>query len=398
MFTWMKEHGLALIVSTLMFALMAGVMGEIMLLDESFLSALFADDATFHGMLWTWRIGGLVTWPVFMWLLLRPHLNLQVKRHRSCLIVVLVVAALYGGGGLWLVSEIIRTVFSLDDKALVFVAPLLAIATIGLPYLYTWGFVAIYGFARDWLANTTTHGWVPKSLLATVLGIYGVGALVYLALGMVVLPFTVIVSVLPEQVSTHLLADLCAIALSTGNFASQWYAFYKVDEYIDAPKAAPYGPGAMGQIPVGAPTYPAGGPAATVPVMLADGTILGPDGRVYVPQGTPAPQMYAQPQPQAYAQPQPQAYAQSQPQAYAQQAYAQPQVQPVVQQPMVWQGSQMPAGAQQAYPIAQPAPQVQQDYGQPAAPQPQAPFQQQAQPPQPPDDESPYDLNSKSLS
>ena len=382
MFTWMKEHKLALIVSTLMFALMAGVMGEIMLLDESFLSALFADDATFHGMLWTWRIGGLVTWPVFMWLLLRSHLNLQVKRHRSCLIVVLVVAALYGGGGLWLVSEIIRTVFSLDDKALVFVAPLLAIATIGLPYLYTWGFVAIYGFARDWLANTTAHGWVPKSLLATVLGIYGVGALVYLALGMVVLPFTVIVSVLPEHVSTHLLADLCAIALSTGNFASQWYAFYKVDEYMDAPKAAPYGPETMGQIPVGAPTYPAGGPAATAPVMLADGTILGPDGRVYVPQGTPAPQVYAQPQPQAYAQ----------------QAYAQPQAQPVVQQPTVWQGSQMPAGAQQAYPMAQPAPQVQQGYGQPAAPQPQAPFQQQTQPPQPPDDESPYDLNSKSLS
>jgi hypothetical protein len=385
MFTWMKEHKLALIVSTLMFALMAGVMGEIMLLDESFLSALFADDATFHGMLWTWRIGGLVTWPVFMWLLLRPHLNLQVKRHRSCLIVVLVVAALYGGGGLWLVSEIIRTVFSLDDKALVFVAPLLAIATIGLPYLYTWGFVAIYGFARDWLANTTTHGWVPKSLLATVLGIYGVGALVYLALGMVVLPFTVIVSVLPEHVSTHLLADLCAIALSTGNFASQWYAFYKVDEYMDAPKAAPYGPETMGQIPVGAPTYPAGRPAATAPVMLADGTILGPDGRVYVPQGTPAPQVYAQPR--AYP-----------PQAYAQQAYAQPQTQPVVQQPTVWQGSQMPAGAQQAYPMAQPAPQVQQGYGQPAAPQPQAPFQQQAQPSQPPDDESPYDLNSKSLS
>lgn len=436
MFAWMKEHKLALIVSTLMFALMAGIMGEFVMVDDSVFDAIFGDGgvSTF-GMLWTWRIGGFVTWPVFMWLLLRPHANMQVDEHRKCLGITLVVAALYGGGGLWLVSEILRGVMLLDESVLVFVTPFLAIATLGLPYLYTWGFVAIYGSARTRLANVSTKGWVSKSLLATVLGIYGVGALVYLAFGIVVLPIAVIVSILPEEISSHVLVDLCAIALSTGNFASQWYAFYKVDEFLNAPAEMPGATTYGAPVPGGVGAYPAQQPSAVPaqPVILADGRLVTPDGRVYVaqdamqagpqqavaapgvaqpyypasqPVGGYPPAAAAQAAPQGYvAQPQgmvPYQPATQQPSPYPPQApYAQEaQPYPVYQQPQPMQPTAQVAYQQQMMPQAPAASAYQVPVQPQAAPYQQAPAAPSApaqpqQPPATPGDDLPYSYDQK---
>lgn len=314
MLEWMKRHIVALVIPTIMFALMAAIMAEFMVVDDnSFFSLFNHENLTSQGMLWTWRIGGLVTWPVFMWLLLRPYVRTGDSAHQAILVQTLVVVALYGGGGLWLISSMWSTLVLLEGGYLSLVVPFVALLSFLLPYAYTWGFVAQYGVARDRLASNDKHGWISRSLGATVLGIYGIGILIYLALLVVLAPVTMIVSVAPAEVADHLALALFAIALSTGNFASQWYAFYCVDDWFDAQANAPtnaqtnaqqaqaqqmqaqQAQAHPAQMPVGAPSpaeaapvMPGGvTPVTNVPdgsVILPDGRLVTPDGRVYVPQ------------------------------------------------------------------------------------------------------------------
>ena len=296
MLEWMKRHSVALVIPTIMFALMAAIMAEFMVVDDnSFFSLFNHENLTSQGMLWTWRIGGLVTWPVFMWLLLRPYVRTGDSAHQAILVQTLVVVALYGGGGLWLISSMWSTLVLLEGSYLSLVVPFVALLSFLLPYAYTWGFVAQYGVARDRLAGNDKHGWVSRSLGATVLGIYGIGILIYLALLVVLAPVTMIVSVAPAEVADHLALALFAIALSTGNFASQWYAFYCVDDWFDTRIDAPQAQVQPAQIPTGtpspaesAPVTPGGTtPVTNVPdgsVILPDGRLVTPDGRVYVPQ------------------------------------------------------------------------------------------------------------------
>ena len=298
MFSWMKKNAAALGVATLMFAVMAAVMAEFLLLDDSW-HDLWGAGSSSAGMLWTWRIGGLVTWPTFMWLMLRPHVRAGDATHNQVLVRTLLVAAAYGGGGLWVISECWRAFAALDGHLMSLVAPFIALASLGLPYLYTWGFVVIYGLARDALAGRTEHGWMARSLGATVLGIYAIGALIYMALAVVMLPVAMIMGVLPADAGLHLAADLFGIALSTGNFASQWYAFYRVDAWIDdarlagatpAPDTSSAPAAAAAMPPQTAAPVPPAAPQGTV--ILPDGRLVTPDGRVYVPQGyaaAPAP-------------------------------------------------------------------------------------------------------------
>ena len=298
MFSWMKKNAAALGVATLMFAVMAAVMAEFLLLDDSW-HDLWGAGSSSAGMLWTWRIGGLLTWPIFMWLMLRPHVRAGDATHNQVLVRTLLVAAAYGGGGLWAISECWRAFAALDEHLMSLVAPFIALASLGLPYLYTWGFVVIYGLARDALAGRTEHGWMARSLGATVLGIYAIGALIYMALAVVMLPVAMIMGMIPEDAGVHLAADLFGIALSTGNFASQWYAFYRVDAWIDDARSAAASPvpGAPYVPPASAATppqtaVPAPPEAPQGTVILPDGRLVTPDGRVYVPQGyaaAPAP-------------------------------------------------------------------------------------------------------------
>ena len=291
MLAWMKRRGVALLASTIMFALMAAIMAEFLMVDDNLFSSLFnRENLSSQGMLWTWRIGGLVTWPVFMWLLLRPYVRAGDSAHQAILAQTLAIVALYGGGGLWLVSSLWQSLMLLDDGLLSLVVPFVALFSFLLPYGYTWGFVAQYGVARDRLAGNAEHGWVARSLGATVIGIYGIGVLIYLALLVVLAPVSMIASVAPEEVAEHLALALFAIALSTGNFASQWYAFYCVDKWFDERQAQP------GQAPAGAaPVAPGTAstpptpvtPVSTAPdgsVLLPDGRLVTADGRVYVPQ------------------------------------------------------------------------------------------------------------------
>lgn len=292
MLEWMKRRSLALLVSTIMFALMAAVMAEFVVVDDNlFFSVFDRENLTSQGMLWTWRIGGLVTWPVFMWLLLRPYVREGDSAHQAILVQTLVIVALYGGGGLWLISSLWRSLVLLEGSLLSLVVPFVALLSFLLPYAYTWGFVAQYGVARDRLAGNDKHGWISRSLGATVLGIYGIGVLIYLALLVVLAPVTMIVSVAPAEVADHLAVALFAIALSTGNFASQWYAFYSVDDWLEGQQRQ----GQPAQAPTGAPvssgTVP-DVPSTTTPVssapdgsvVLPDGRLVTADGRVYVPQ------------------------------------------------------------------------------------------------------------------
>lgn len=291
MLAWAKKNAVALSVATLMFAVMAAVMAEFLVSGDVFEDAWGATLSS-QGMLWTWRIGGLVTWPVFMWLLLRPHSAGASVAGRQVLARTLVVAALYGGGGLWIISECWRAFATLNEHAMSVVAPFMALASLGLPYLYTWGFVAIYGLARDGLAGRTEHGWMARSLGATVLGIYAIGALIYAAFAVVALPVAMIMGMLPDDAGMHLAADLFGIALSTGNFMSQWYAFYQVDQWFDedeSAKVAPI-PSMPPEVAVQPGFAPAGPTAPQGTVIFPDGRLVTPDGRVYVPQGYAAPQ------------------------------------------------------------------------------------------------------------
>ena len=291
MFAWVKKNAVALSVATLMFAIMAAVMAEF-LVNGDVLEDVWGATLSSQGMLWTWRIGGLVTWPVFMWLLLRPHAVESSAEGRQMLVRTLVIAALYGGGGLWAISECWRAFAALDEHVMSVVAPFMALASLGLPYLYTWGFVAIYGLARDGLAGRTEHGWMARSLGATVLGIYAIGALIYAAFAVIALPVAMMMGMLPDDAGIHLAADLFGIALSTGNFMSQWYAFYQVDQWFDEEASVQVAltPSAPPEVAAQPGFVPAGPAAPQGTVVLPDGRLVTPDGRVYVPQGYAAPQ------------------------------------------------------------------------------------------------------------
>ena len=291
MFAWMKKNRLALVVATLMFAVMAAVMAEFLVGDEFSLDFIFdGPEASEMGMLWAWRIGGLLTWPVFMWLLLRPYVDLTREGHQACLTRTLVIAALYGGGGLWLLSSLWTAVSHLSEEYLVIIAPAIAVLMLGMPYLYTWGFVAIYGFARDGFAGNAHHGWMGRSLATTVLGVYAIGPLIYAALSLVLVPVVVAADAMPGAVGEHVAFDLLAIALSTGNFCSQWFAFHRVDEWFAEQERQRMG------MPAGAGPVVPSQTVTTMPdgtVVLPDGRLVTPDGHVYLPQSAPMPRAAA---------------------------------------------------------------------------------------------------------
>ena len=75
-----------------------------------------------------------------------------------------------------------------------------------------------------------------------MIGVYGIGALIDMALAAVVVPAYLLVSpaiaVGADELAFHLMLDLCAVAISTGNFVSQWWAFKRVDDYF-LPQAVP---------------------------------------------------------------------------------------------------------------------------------------------------------------
>ena len=239
MLEWMKSHRAALIVASCMFAMMAMLIVEAALLGNGEILDILDTDKN-QLCMWIWRIGGAVTWPVFMFLLLRPHMG-KVGNDKSVLATICGAALVYGGFGLWLVSKVLNLLMSIpEDSVLTLLYPFVGILCIVLPYAYVWGFVALYGFGRQRLLGSTDSGWVKQSALAAVIGIYGIGALIYLALAVVMVPLMMVL-VIPASVSVfpeHVFLDVCAAAISTGNFASQWWAFKRVDDYF-LPQAVP---------------------------------------------------------------------------------------------------------------------------------------------------------------
>ena len=275
MFEWMKAHKTALIAATCMFAVMAMMMGEAFFGgSESFLSELTSGDNDLA--LWIWRAGGAVTWPVFMFLLLRPHLG-RVANGNGVLAAVCAAAAVYGGFGLWLLSTILSALAAIPQEGTYsMLYPLLGVVSILLPYLYVWGFVALYGWGRMRLLGTNDSGWVKPSAVGAVVGVYGIGVLIYLALALVFVPISMVfvLSTVNHVFAEHLFVDLCAVAISTGNFVSQWWGFSRVDEYFERklaannPQAAAYvgAPAAPGvYVQAGAPGAPVGGVPGYVP-------------------------------------------------------------------------------------------------------------------------------------
>ena len=248
MFEWMKAHKTALIAATCMFAVMAMMMGEAFFGgSEGFLSELTSGDNDLA--LWIWRAGGAITWPVFMFLLLRPHLLSNVLSALAAIPQEGTYSMLY---------------------------PLLGVVSILLPYLYVWGFVALYGWGRMRLLGTNDSGWVKPSAVGAVVGVYGIGVLIYLALALVFVPISMVfvLSTVNHVFAEHLFVDLCAVAISTGNFVSQWWGFSRVDEYFERklaannPQAAAYAgaPAAPGvYVQAGAPGVPVGGVPGYVP-------------------------------------------------------------------------------------------------------------------------------------
>ncbi len=239
-FQWMKAHRQALIVSCVMFGVMATCMAESLLSDEAWSTGFFE---TFGGLtVWIWRLGGAVTWPVFMWLLLRPYLG-KAPDGNKALGVVCAIAALYGGFGLWAAYKLFEVMVTAVDNGAVFITPLVMAVGMMLPFAYVWGFVILYGCGRSRLMQRPDdYGWLGNSAIATVVGLYIIGALIYLAMLFVAMPLSLVTSPLfalgAEEVALHVVVDVLAIAVSTGNFASQWWAFYKVDEYFDQPIVA----------------------------------------------------------------------------------------------------------------------------------------------------------------
>lgn len=236
---WMKRHSQALLVSTFMFALMAAIMAGFMVPDDEFLTLVSDENLTSPSVLWTWRIGGLVTWPVFMWLMLRPYVHAGDSTHRSILIDTLITVALYGGVGLWITLAFWRPIalwkFNIiNDPSSLLLTPLMLLLMLILPFVYTWGFVAQYGVTRDRLASNDTHDWISCSLRSTAFGFGVIGIPMYLALYKVLAPLVKATSIGSAGVSGYVTTALFTIAFFIGNFASQWYAFYCMDEWFDA--------------------------------------------------------------------------------------------------------------------------------------------------------------------
>lgn len=250
---WMGNHKGALIVSTIMFAFMAMFMMEVWLSvtpDPDFVTYGTKGDGIPQTVLWIWRLGGFLTWPVFIYMLLRPHLDKAKQKAASgqfsgnptsIASIACIIAAVYGGGGLWLVDTITTSmlkVLSFGDQWLIF-TPILAILLLVIPFAYLWGFVALYGFSRTKLDDTKDTQWIWPSVGAAIVGVFLIGILIYAAIAIVMIPILLIIGSASYSfdwtpaISQHLTCDLVAMAISSGNFASQWYGFKKVDEKLD---------------------------------------------------------------------------------------------------------------------------------------------------------------------
>ncbi|MBR2681923.1 MAG: hypothetical protein IKE22_01485 [Atopobiaceae bacterium] len=254
-------------------------MAEVLLSDGSSWSGLFGGGESDLAV-WIWRAGGAITWPVFMWMLLNPHVR-TAEGNSKVIVPTCIAAAIYGGFGLWLVNTVLELCINAVEAGASFMAPLVALVGIVLPFMYVWGFVALYATARSRLLDRPQDfAWVGQSAWATIVGVYGIGILIYLAMSAVAIPIALIISPIAamgaEEVAWHIAVDMLAIAISTGNFASQWWAFKRVDDYfaqIENPYAATYTP-PVPQVPVGqapvyqqAPMYQA--PVAQAPVPQA---------------------------------------------------------------------------------------------------------------------------------
>ena len=245
-FQWMKAHRRALIVACVMFGVMATCMVETLFAYDAWATDVF--DRFSSLTVWIWRVGGAVTWPVFMWLLLQPHLG-KAPDGQKVLAIVCAIAAAYGGFGLWAAYKLFEVMITAIENGAAFIVPLVMAVGMVLPFTYVWGFVILYGWGRTRLMqHAGDYAWLADSAIATVVGLYVIGALIYLALMFVSLPVALVASPLfaigAEEAAFHVIMDVFAVAISTGNFASQWWAFYKVDENLDQRAAvaqpAPY--------------------------------------------------------------------------------------------------------------------------------------------------------------
>lgn len=237
---WLKANKLALIVSTLMFAVMATVMA--VMLDKDFfgnIGDVLSEDATdmMSPFLWVWRIGGMVTWPVFYLLLFRPFHDPNSQESTMRMLLVAIAGMLYGGLGMWatnlistaLVSFLAYGASTSQASSLLTLVGWLLVDMLSIAY--TWGFCAIYAVALKSFVGRQDNNWILVSIGFTMIGRWLgpllISFLIVVILDLILIPFS------SFGLSGFLIVAIpIAIALSTGNFAGQWLAFWKVHDHV----------------------------------------------------------------------------------------------------------------------------------------------------------------------
>lgn len=263
---WMRSNRVALLVATGMFAIMATVMAVMIAgYDFSLIMDVFAspERQAVSPFLWVWRIGGLLTWPVFMLLLLLPYRNPSDEDSGRKLLSAGIIAGVYGGFGMWVtnyVTSLFLSAVSEMPNQDALVAPVVLVLDV-LSILYTWGFCAIYGFGLKSMVGGQRENWVPISIAMTVIGQW-VSPIVIMIPMSIVLSMVLRILMVFMTDSFVAYAIPIAIALSTGNFMGQWLSFWQVhDKVLGVHPAVPQ------PMPVPAPyAYQQGMPQGTQPV------------------------------------------------------------------------------------------------------------------------------------
>jgi hypothetical protein len=211
-----------------MFVLVAAIMAAFMVSDEELLTLFSDENLNSPGVMWTWRIGTSVTWPVFMWLMLRPYVHTGDSAHLHALVETPIYVALHAGIGLCITLSLERSLAlaRIDvyaDMFSFFKLPLIVMLLGALPLcVYAWGFVALYGAARDRLAGNDKHVWASRSLRSTAFGLCAIGIPLIVFMYKVLVSVEWAMSMTQAEMPNYATNALSTIALLTGSFVGEW--------------------------------------------------------------------------------------------------------------------------------------------------------------------------------
>ena len=297
---WLCDNRAALIISTAIFVAMAVIMG--LMVNQDILKSLgdlFANysERAVSPFLWVWRGGGAIAWPTFFVLLLYRFRNPQDPKGILKLVVVALAGMLYGGFGMWGLTEAMGLLLERMSGQGIGIVMLFIVFVEVVSCAYTWGFCAIYALGLKSLTGRTGNAWVLPAIGFSALGRYIGQFLISLAVSLV-LTIVIQIMMLASDWDSLVLVLPIAVSLCIGNFAGQWPSFWKTHDGVLGIRTEPRMPAYPTAYPAGTPVqygYPAGQPSpqaypqAPAPTPAQQPPYAGTPADVVPPQ-PPAPQ------------------------------------------------------------------------------------------------------------